>query len=99
MNSLKSLVRNWGPLSEMIRGRWSGNVAGPLDDRLDLGFGHALAELPVNNEPAVAIEEAAEVVERAGDVDVGDIDVPVFVGTQGLLKALALFSRVCDCEP
>src|SRR5438067_9445082 len=52
-------------------------LAGPLDDRFDLGLGHALAELPVDDEPTVAIEEAAEVKEGPGDVDVRDVDVPV----------------------
>src|SRR6185437_5610096 len=65
-------------------------LAGPLDDRLDLEFGHALADLPVDDEPAVAIQQAAEVEERAGDVEIRNIDVPVLVGTQGLLEALPL---------
>jgi len=65
-------------------------LASPLDDRLDLGFGHALAELPVDDEPAVAVEEAAEVEEGAGDVDVRDVDVPVLVGPQGLVEARPL---------
>ena len=90
MNSLKSLAMNCGPLSEMIRGRASGiPLAGPLDDRLDVGFGHALADLPVDDEPAAAVEEAAEVEERAGDVEVGDVDVPVLVRPERLLEALA----------
>ena len=72
-------------------------LAGPLDDRLDLGLGHALADLPVDDEPAVAVEEAAEVEERAGDVDVGDVDVPVLVGRERLLEARALVSRACCC--
>src|SRR3954453_13756655 len=59
----------------------------PLDDRLDLGFGHALADLPVNDEPAAAIEQAAEVEERAGDVDIGDVDVPVLMHPERLLEA------------
>ena len=63
-------------------------LAGPLDDRLHLGLGHGLADLPVDDEPAAAVEEAAQEVERPGDVDVGDIDVPVLVG-QRLLEALA----------
>src|SRR5512135_119102 len=62
-------------------------LARPLDDRLDIGLGHALADLPVDNEPAATVEEAAEVEERPGDVDVRDVDVPVFVGPQRLLKA------------
>jgi hypothetical protein len=35
----------------------------------------------VDDEPAVAIEEAAEGEECPGDVDVGDVDVPVLVGS------------------
>ena len=74
-------------------------LAGPLDDRLDLGFGHALADLPVDDEPAAAIEQAAEVEERAGDVDVGDIDVPVLVGPKRLLEAFPLSAKACCCVP
>src|SRR5581483_2525841 len=62
-------------------------LACPLDDRLDLGFGHALTDLPVDNEPAAAIEKAAEVEERAGDVDVGDADVPVLMHSERLVEA------------
>src|SRR5262249_2155581 len=39
---------------------------------------------------AVAIEQAAQVVKRAGDVEVRDIHMPLLVGTQGLDEALAL---------
>src|SRR6516162_4454616 len=66
------------------------SLARPLDDRLDLGLSHARTDLPVDDEPAAAIEEAAEVEERTGDVDVRDIDVPVFVHSEWLLKAFAL---------
>src|SRR5262249_49027656 len=62
-------------------------LARPLDDRLDFGFGHALPDLPVDDESTVAVEEAAEVEERPGDIDVRDINMPVLVGPQGLLKA------------
>jgi hypothetical protein len=51
----------------------------PLDDLLDVGLGHGLAQLPMDQVSATAIQEAAQVVERAGDIDVRDIDVPVFV--------------------
>ena len=88
INSLKSLAMNCGPLSEMIRGRVVGKpLASPLNDRLDLSLSHALTNLPVDNEPAAAVEQAAKVEERPGDVDVRDVDVPVFVGPQGLNKA------------
>src|SRR3954465_5292123 len=65
-------------------------LACPLDDRLDLGLGPALAALPVDDIPAAAIEEAAEVEERAGDVDVGDVDVPVLMHPERLLEAFPL---------
>src|SRR5262249_35192735 len=68
--------------------------AGPLDDLLDVGLGHALADLPVDTVAAAAVEQAAQVVEGAGDVEVGDIDVPVLVGAQRLHEALALSGRL-----
>src|SRR3954449_3870171 len=64
-------------------------LACPLDDRLDLGFGHALADLPVDDEPAAAVEQAAEVEEGAGDVDGGDVDVPVLMHPERLLEAFS----------
>src|SRR3954447_1029256 len=65
-------------------------LARPLEDRLDLGFGHALADLPVDDGPAAAVEQAAEVEERAGDVDVRDVDVPVLMHAERLLEAFPL---------
>src|SRR5208282_3698718 len=62
----------------------------PLDDRLHLGFLHGLADLPVDDESAVAVEDAAQEVEGPADVEVGDIDVPVLMRPQGLLEALPL---------
>src|SRR4029450_13388970 len=62
-------------------------LARPLDDRFDLRLFHSRADLPVHDVPAVALEQRAQEVERAGDVDVGDIDVPVFVRSGGLHKA------------
>jgi hypothetical protein len=64
--------------------------AGTLNDLLDIDLGHGFANLPVGGETAAAIEQAAQVVERTGDIDVRDIDVPVLVGPQGLHEALAL---------
>ena len=91
MNSLKSLAMNCGPLSEMIRGRSPGNCSrGPLEDRLHLGFGHGLADLPVDDEPAVAVEDAAQEEECPADINMRDIDMPVLMRPQRLLEALAL---------
>ena len=41
----------------------------------------------MDDEPAAAIEQAAQVEERAGDIDVRDVDVPVFVRPQRLNEA------------
>ena len=62
----------------------------PLHNLLDIGLGHGFTNLPMNRETGAAIQEAAQVVEGAGDVEVRDIDVPVLVGTQRLDEALAL---------
>ena len=54
-------------------------LACSLNDRLDVDLGHGLADLSVDDEAAAAVEEAAKIEERPGNVDVGDIDVPVLV--------------------
>ena len=64
-----------------------------LQDDLDVGFSHGLADFVVDDEAAVAVEDGAEEVEGAGDVEVADVDVPVFVGLKRLDEAGALFGR------
>jgi hypothetical protein len=44
---------------------------------------------PVHNHTAVAIEYAAEIVECAAEVEIGDVNVPVLMDRGGLFKALA----------
>jgi len=44
----------------------------------------------VNDESAVAVEDAAQEEEGLADVEVGDIDVPVLMRPQGLLEARPL---------
>ena len=55
------------------------SFAGALEDDFDVGFLHFLADFPVDDEAAAAVEDGAEEVEGAGDVEVADIDVPVLV--------------------
>src|SRR6266404_1311818 len=80
----------WPVVRDDPRPRVGMPLARPLDDRLDLGLGHALADLPVDDVPAAAVEQATEVEERAGDVDVRDVDVPMLVHPERLLEAFAL---------
>jgi hypothetical protein len=42
---------------------------------------------------AVSIQHAAQIVERATDIDVSDIDMPVFVRFLGLVEAFSLPGR------
>ena len=95
MNSLKSLAMNCGPLSEMIRGRASGYRSRARWMIVSTSASvMRLADLPVDDEPAAAVEQAAEVEERPGNVDVRDVDVPVLMGPQRLLEALSLERRL-----
>src|SRR5271168_2307022 len=75
MNSLKSLAMNCGPLSEMIRGLTPGCCS--LARSRTVSLGHPLAKIPMNQETAVAIQDAAQVVERRANVQVGNIDMPM----------------------
>ena len=71
-----------------MRGRaWGVALTSSLQDALDVGFGHSLSDFPVNDGSAGAIEDGAQVIERAGQVEVGHIDMPVLVRQEGLLEA------------
>jgi hypothetical protein len=63
------------------------SLAGALDDGFHVRFLHFLADFPVHDEAAVAIEDRAEEVKSTGDVEVTVINMPVFVGSQGLHEA------------
>jgi len=58
-----------------------------LQDELDVGLSHALAQLPVNDCARAAVEQRAKMEEGPGDVDIGDIDVPVLLRRARLHKA------------
>ncbi len=58
-------------------------------------LGHRLAHLPVHDVPAVAVQHAAQIVERAADVDVGNIDVPVLMRLVAAARSPSLSSTAC----
>jgi hypothetical protein len=63
-DELRPVVRNDArPLAEKL-------LSGPLNDRLHLELFHGIADLPVDDKPAVAIEDAAQKIERPADIDV-----------------------------
>jgi len=56
----------------------------PLKDGFHVRFRHLLSNLPMDDIPAASVQEAAQVVEGAMDVDVGDVHMPVFMRHQRL---------------
>ncbi len=50
----------------------------PLENDFDSLFQHLLANLPMHDVAAATVENRAQVVENPGNIDVGNIDVPVF---------------------
>jgi len=69
-------------------------LVGALQDALDVLLGHRLADLPVHDGTARAVEDRAQVVEGAREVEVGDVDVPMLVGPQRLHEPSALLGRL-----
>jgi hypothetical protein len=65
--------------------------ASALDDGFDVGFLHFFADFVVDDEAAATIEDGAEEVVSAGDVEVADIDVPMLVGLEGWTKPVPFF--------
>src|ERR1051325_3673010 len=51
-------------------------------------------DLPMNNGTTGAIEDRAQVVERAAEIEVRDVSVPVLVWTQRLNEPSALLGRL-----
>jgi len=66
-----------------------------LQDDLDVGLGHGLAQLPMNNGARATLEQRAEKEKNPGEVGTGDIDVQGLVGCE-LLHKTAAFDRGSD---
>src|SRR6516164_2630590 len=58
-----------------------------LQDDFDFRFGHRFPQIPMDDRTAVTIQKAAQVVEGAAHIDVGNIDMPMLVRLGGLLEA------------
>ncbi len=66
-------------------------LPGFLQDDLDLGFRHRCPQIPMDQHPAIAVQNAAQIVKRAADIEVGDIDVPMLVRGQRLFEPRTFF--------
>src|SRR5438067_5116473 len=65
-----------------------------LQNDFDLRFAHRFPQIPIHDRTGIAIQNAAQVVEGAADVDVGNIDVPVLVWMRWLLETGTLARRL-----
>ncbi len=85
-NELRTVVRDnpWTSLRKLL--------FGPLDDDFNVRFQHPLPDLPVDDEAAATVHDAAEVIKLAADVQIRDIYMPVFVRLKRLNESGALLA-------
>ena len=60
---------------------------GPFQNDLNVALGHRFPQITVNQEKAVAVQDAAQVVERRANIQVANIDMPMQVWLRRLFKA------------
>jgi len=68
---------------------WTGSwilFLGSLQDDFNIWLGHLLSDLPMDDGATAAIQETAQVVESATNVEVRNIHVPVVMGQQWLYE-------------
>ena len=83
-NELRTIVRDNAGL------RFRVLFLGAFENYFDVSFAHRLAQIPMHEETAEAIQNAAQVIEGAAQVDVGNVDMPVLVRSQWLLETAPL---------
>ena len=74
-------------------------LLGSLQNHFDVGFSHGLPEIPMHEETAEPIQNAAQVIEGAAQVDVGNVDMPVLVRLQRLLETGSLADNLPAGSP
>ena len=63
---------------------------GAFENYFNIRFPHRLAQIPMHEEATEAVQNAAQVIERAAQVDVGNVDMPVLMRSQWLLETAPL---------
>ena len=72
MNSLKSRAMNCGAIvGDDSRLRFRVLFLGSLQNHFDVGFSHGLPEIPMHEETAEPIQNAAQLIEGGAQVDLG----------------------------
>ena len=83
-NELRTIIRDDAWL------RFRVLFLGAFENYFDIRFPHRLAQIPMHEESTEAVQNAAQVIERAAQVDVGNIDMPVLMRLQRLLETVPL---------
>ena len=65
-------------------------LAGALQDALNIGFRHTFVQFPVHDGSAGAIQHRTQGVECAAEIEVGDVDMSVLMRPERLEQASAL---------
>lgn len=63
--------------------------SGSLENRFDILFRHLLADLLVHDGSRVAIDDARHVVKCPANIEIGNVHMPMPMGTAGLMKSFA----------
>src|SRR5260370_6306427 len=66
-----------------------------FENYLDVGLPHRVSQVPVHDRTTVPIQNTAQVIEGPADVDIGDIDMPMLMRLEWLLKSGPLSRRLC----
>src|SRR6185437_9441848 len=68
-------------------------LLGSLQDHFDVSFSHGLSQISMHEETTEAIQNAAQVIEGAAQVDLGNVDMSVLMRLQRLLETGSLAGR------
>ena len=83
-NELRTIVRDNAGL------RFRVLFLGAFENYFDISFAHRLAQIPMHEETAEAIQNAAQIIEGAAQVDVGTLICQCWCGRNGRSKPLPL---------
>ncbi len=64
--------------------------ASSLQNDFDVFLFHFFADIPMHNHAAIPIDHIGDEVECAADIEVGDVEMPMLMGRQRLLKTRSL---------
>ena len=80
----------WSVIGDDPRSRFGELLLGALQDYLHIHFRHLFPDLPMDDKTTTSIENAAQIIERAANVDIGNIHMPMVMWAERLHKAGAL---------